>query len=70
MYHRMVAGSMICVEKEFNLVPHKYEEYKGLRFRDGDCDLVVDVWLYQVDEDTSGLVSHFPPRFSPSFIVL
>jgi hypothetical protein len=31
------------------------EEYKGLRFRDGDCDLVVDVWLHRVDEDASGL---------------
>jgi hypothetical protein len=27
---------MNCVEKEFKLVPRKYEEYKGLRFRDGD----------------------------------
>jgi hypothetical protein len=26
-----------------------------LRFRDGDCDLVCDVCLHQVDEDASGL---------------
>jgi hypothetical protein len=51
----MVAGSMSCVEKEFKLGPCKYEEYKGLRFRDGDCALVVDVWLLRVDEDASGL---------------
>jgi hypothetical protein len=38
-----VAGIMRGVEKEFKLGPHKYEEYKGLRFRDGDCTLVVDV---------------------------
>jgi hypothetical protein len=43
-----VAGSMSCVEKKFKLAaaPRKYEEYKGLRFRDGDCTLVVDVWLH------------------------
>ena len=38
-----VVGSTSCVEKKFKLAPHKYEEYKGLRFRDGDCALVVDV---------------------------
>jgi len=48
-------GTMTSVEKEFKLCAHKYEEYKGLRFRDGDCALVVDVWLYRVDEDDSGL---------------
>jgi len=32
-----------CVEKEFKLGTRKYEEYKGLRFRDGDYALVVDV---------------------------
>jgi hypothetical protein len=50
-----VAGSMSCVEKKFKLAPRKYEEYKDLRFRDGDCGLVVDVWLHRVDEDASGL---------------
>jgi len=50
-----VAGSMSCVEKEFKLVPHRYEEYRGMRFYNGDCVLVVDVWLYRVAEDTSGL---------------
>ena len=33
-----VAGSMSCVEKKFKLAPRKYEEYKGLRFRDGECN--------------------------------
>ncbi len=33
----------------------KYEEYKGVRFGDGDSVLVVDVWLHRVDEDASGL---------------
>ena len=33
----------------------KYEEYKGVRFGNGDCALVVDVWLHRVDEDDSGL---------------
>ena len=32
-----VAGSMSCVEKEFMLKGHKYVEYKGVRFYDGDC---------------------------------
>ena len=50
-----VAGSMICVEKEFILGPRKFEEYKGCRFYNGDCVLVVDVCLYRVDEDVSGL---------------
>ena len=34
--------------------PRKFEEYKGLCFRDGDRALVVDVWLHRVDEDDSG----------------
>jgi hypothetical protein len=40
----------------FKLFPHKYEEYKVLRFSDGDCALVVDVWLHRVEEDASGLI--------------
>jgi hypothetical protein len=44
-----------CVEKKFKLGTHKYEEYKGVRFGNGDCALVVDVWLHRVDEDASGL---------------
>jgi hypothetical protein len=31
------------------------EEYKGVRFGNGDCSLLVDVWLHRVDEDDSGL---------------
>ena len=50
-----VAGSMSCVEKKFKLVTHKYEEYKDLRFMDGDFVFVVDVWIHRVDEDVSGL---------------
>ncbi len=45
----------ICVEKKFKLGDRKYEEYKGVRFGNGDCALVVDVWLQRVDEDDSGL---------------
>ena len=52
---KKVAGSDSCVEKEFILGPRKFEEYKGCRFYNGDCALVVDVWLHRVDEDASGL---------------
>ena len=38
-----VAGSVSCVEKEFILGPRKFEEYKGCRFYNCDCTLVVDV---------------------------
>ena len=38
-----VAGSMSCVEKELILGPRKFEEYKGSRFYNRDCTLVVDV---------------------------
>ena len=38
-----VPGNMSCVEKEFKLDPRKCEEYKGVRFGDGDCVLVVDL---------------------------
>jgi hypothetical protein len=50
-----VAGRDSCVEKEYILGPRKFEEYKGCRFYNGDCTLVVDVWLHRVDENTSGL---------------
>ena len=33
---------------------HKYEEYKGFRFYDGDYALVVDVRFHRVEEDVSG----------------
>jgi hypothetical protein len=42
-------------EKKFKLGTRKYEEYKGVRFGNGDCVLVVDAWLHRVDEDASGL---------------
>ncbi len=38
-----VTGSNSFVEKVFKVGTHKYEEYKGVRFRDGDGILVVDV---------------------------
>jgi hypothetical protein len=50
-----VLGSNSCVEKKFKLDTRKYEEYKGVRFKNGDCTLVVDVWLHRVDENASGL---------------
>ena len=46
---------MSCVEKVFKVGVRKFEEYKGVRFENGDCGLMVDVWLHRVDEDTSGL---------------
>ncbi len=50
-----VAGSNRCVEKEVKLGTRQCEEYKGVRFGNGDCALLVDVWLHRVDEDDSGL---------------
>jgi hypothetical protein len=50
-----VPGTNSCVEKKFKLGARKYEEYKGLRFGNGDCALVVDEWLHRVDEGFSGL---------------
>jgi hypothetical protein len=50
-----VPGYNNCVQKKFKLDPHKDEEYKGVRFGNGDCTLVVDVWQDQVDQEVSGL---------------
>jgi hypothetical protein len=50
-----VPGSNNCVEQKFQLGTLKYEEYKGVRFGNGDCDLVVGVLFHRVDEDPSGL---------------
>jgi hypothetical protein len=50
-----VPGTNTCVEKKFKLGTRKYEEYKGMHFGNGDCTLVVDVWLHRVDEDAAGL---------------
>ncbi len=50
-----VPGSNRCVEKKFMLGNRMYEEYKDVRFGNGDCALVVDLWLHRVDEDDSGL---------------
>ena len=50
-----VSGSMTCVEKKFELQTRKWEEYKGTRYYDGDKTLVVELWLYRVADDLSGL---------------
>jgi hypothetical protein len=50
-----VPASNSCVEKNFKLGTRKYEEYKDVRFGNGNCTLVVDVCLHRVDEDASGL---------------
>jgi hypothetical protein len=38
-----VAGRNSCLEKKFKLGTRKYEEYKDVRFGNGDYTLVVDV---------------------------
>jgi hypothetical protein len=48
-------GSNSCVENKFKLVTRQYEEYKGLLFGNGNYTLLVDVCLYRLDEDASGL---------------
>jgi hypothetical protein len=52
-----VPGSMTYVEKKFELQGRKckWEEYKGTRYSDGDNALVVELWLYRVADDLSGL---------------
>ncbi len=43
------------MENKFKLVTRQYEEYKGLLFGNGNYTLLVDVCLYRLDEDASGL---------------
>jgi hypothetical protein len=43
MCREEVKGSNRCIEKKFMLDTRKYEEYKGVRFGNGDCTLVVYV---------------------------
>jgi hypothetical protein len=50
-----VPGIMNCVEKKFEVQDHKWEEYKGTRYSDGDRTLVVELWLHRVVDDLSGL---------------
>ncbi len=50
-----VPGSMISVEKKFELQVRKWEEYKGTRYSDGDNTLFVELWLDRVADDLSGL---------------
>ena len=45
-----------CVEKEFSFsATRKWEEYKGVRFYNGEKALVVKRWLHRVEDDASGL---------------
>ena len=48
---------MTCVERKFEFQGRKckWEEYKGTRYSDGDSALVVELWLYRVADDLSGL---------------
>ena len=46
---------MTCVEKKFELEVRKWEEYRGTRYSDGDNTRVVELWLYRVVDDLSGL---------------
>ncbi len=48
---------MTCVEKKFELQGRKckWEEYKVIRYSDGDSDLVVELWLHRVADTLSGL---------------
>ena len=48
-----VSGNMSSVEKKSQ--SRKWEEYKGTRYYDGDRTLVVELWLYRVADDSSGL---------------
>jgi hypothetical protein len=50
-------GSMTCVERKFELQGRKckWEEYKGIRYSDGDSTLVIELWLHRVADDLSGL---------------
>ena len=41
--------------KQFNLEHHKWEDYRGTRFYNKDCALVIKRWLNRVEEDASGL---------------
>jgi hypothetical protein len=43
-----VPGSNSCVEKKFKLGTRKYEEYKGVRFGNGDCALVSSNVMYNL----------------------
>jgi hypothetical protein len=50
-----VPGSNSCVEKKFKLGTRKYEEYKGVRFGNGDCasGLTFEEWDPSADTDAS-----------------
>ena len=50
------AGDGTSCEKEFKLQPRKWQDYKGTRFYNGECALVVKRWMSRVDEDAPGLM--------------
>jgi len=49
------AGDGTSCENEFKMQTHKWEDYKGTRFYDGERALVIKRWLNRVDEDALGL---------------
>ncbi len=49
------AGNDTSCVKQFNLDHCKWEDYRGTRFYNKDCVLVINRWLNRVEEDTSGL---------------
>ncbi len=49
------AGNGTSCVKQFNLEHRKWEDYRGTRFYNKDCALVIKRWLNRVEEDASGL---------------
>jgi len=49
------AGNDTSCENQFNLSYYTWEDYRGTRFYNGDCALVIKRWLNRVEEDVSGL---------------
>jgi hypothetical protein len=49
------AGNGTSCVKQFNLEHRKWEDYRGTRFYNKDCALVIKRWLNRVEEDVSGL---------------
>jgi hypothetical protein len=49
------AGNGTSCAKQFNLENHKWEDYRGTRFYNKDCALVIKRWINRVEEDASGL---------------
>ena len=49
------AGNGTSCVKQFNLDHRKREDYRGTRFYNKECALVIKRWLNRVEEDPSGL---------------